>query len=242
MPSFGKDISRKFYPLEDDEPINLLSQAPAIYLFSAMPSLADAQAGTGRITSHDIAYWLESSEKPYPRTYTISAINQPSVDVRSKGYWEAINYIAKAGGQTQTVLRQFEVEAIDETEEHPATTVLTLKEICPQVSAYFSDIELEQYIDNALEEMKLEFEANGIKWRDLFNLNKATKALAYKALSSAWLNQLQEDGDRFSIWAAQFKALYDMAIKTVKLRVDTDGDNQADVDATPKQDTRIFLR
>lgn len=241
---FGKSLVRKFYPLEDGEPILLPSQVPAISLFSNQPSLADAIAGTGKIATHDVTYWSGATIAPYELTYTVPAINDPdpSSTTRLRGYWEVIRYTVANSGQVQTNLRYFEVERAKDTDSHPGTTADTLLDICPQAEGYFTRNRLDLYIDQALELMKLDFLSRQIEWGDLANLNKTKLALAYKALALAWTNQIQEDGDRFSIWANDFKGDYKIALQTISLEYDTDSDGKPDAEGPTAPSYRIFSR
>lgn len=239
---FGKSISRKFYPLLDNEPVLLPSQVPSIWLYSSQPSLAEAQSGANRIATYDVSYWEESA--PYERTYTINSIPdpEPTGSTKARGYWEVVRFVAQSSQQTQTSIRFFEVERLEETDTTPETSVQTLKNLCPQCADYFSDPELEQYIDNSIELVRLELEGKGMSWGDLFNLHKLTKAVAYRALMDAWSNQIQLEGDRFFIWASQYREGYKVAMSSITIGLDTDGDNKPDAVGSAQPQYRIFER
>jgi len=195
---FGKDITRKFYPLEDNEPINLVSQAPAIYLFEDQPTMEAARSGTGAMAAA-IEYWTESATSPYPRTYTIPAIPDPdpeSGSYKCLGYWEAVNYIVQTNGQLQTKLRQFEVEQAKATETVPGTTYTTLAAIYPAISGYVSDNSvLTGFINAAEAELKLEFRSYGIDWGDVSSLKDFNYAIAYRAIQFFYESKIQAADD-----------------------------------------------
>lgn len=240
--TFGKSVLRHFYPLQENEPIVLPSQAPSIWLYSSQPSEAEAASGANRITAYDLAYWTETS--PYQRTYTFSPIPdpEPTSSTKLRGYWEVVRFVTQSSQQAQSAIRYFEVERVEETDTHPGTTVETLKQLAPQVAAYFSDPVLEQYIANALEEMKLEFEGKKLEWADLYKLNKIRMALGYKALAMAFTNQIQQEGDRFSIWATAFKEAYRVALSSIAIESDSDGDGVPDAKGGVEPSFRIFAR
>ena len=79
---FGKEIKRDFIPYENEEPFNLPTQSPVIYLFDSEPSIADALSGIGALVGYTLTSWIESQSKPFTRSYTFPAINSTDNDKR----------------------------------------------------------------------------------------------------------------------------------------------------------------
>lgn len=227
---FGKDITRKFYPLEDGEPINLYSQAPAIYLFTEQPSLAVARAGTGAVQT--VNYWTDSAVSPYPKTYTFTAVDDPAPEATSPPcsyYWEAINFYAKAGGQLQTKLRTIELEKPQGTESVPGTTAEDLKVIYPAIENYVEDdTELENFIVVAQDEIKRDLKAKGIEWGTIEGLKDLKYALAFLTIQYFSESNIVSADDKFAIRAEIYSKKYTKAMSDITVKFDSDNDGAVD--------------
>lgn len=229
--NFGHSFTRQAFFLEGDEYINLPSQAPAIYLFDSMPNRDDALAGTGAFST--ISYWTENTSTPFNRNYTIPPIADPSPSssVRIRNYWEAINFIATTSGQTQTLIRSFDLERAQALPESPLSTAQELKDIYPAITNYLTDAQLLMFGQIAEDEMQIDFEAAGYDWGQLHSLKKARLCLAYKTIALASLSQFKEPDDRFHERYKIFSEKYSTMLKNIKLPVDTDDDGAADAEA-----------
>jgi len=236
---FGKSITRSFYPLEDGEPVNLPSQAPSIFLFTDQPSRDDAAVGFGAMSA--ITYWNASSTSPYPRTYSIPPIYDPAPDSAtvSRGYWEAINFVHAAGGQTQTVLRQFDVERTKAPVTVPGTTRDDIINAFPAITNYLTNTQIDEFLEIATSLMKLDLEKAGYAWGDYANLHKTNLALAFRTVAECSLSQFKSgtDDDRFWKRYEVFLGRYQSVLSMVNLKADSDGDGTADqtVTAAPSQ-------
>lgn len=231
---FGKDITRNFYPLEDNEPINLPSQVPSIYLFSSMPTLDDARSGIGALSAA-VNYWEETNTAPFARTYTIPAIIDPNPTSNAPclGYWEAVNYIVQTSGQVQTKLRQFDVEKAKATETVPATVVQDLKDIYPQIGSYVADdTVLANFIKVAEDQIKLEFREKCIDWGDVVSLKDVKYALAFLTIQLVSESQINSGDDKFAIRAEIYSKRYASTIAQIKIKYDSNGDGKTDKQAT----------
>lgn len=225
---FGKSITRKFYPVEDGEPINLVSQAPSIYLFSEQPTRTVAAAGTGALET--INYWIESAQSPYVRTFTIPAIDdpEPTGTTPQADYWLAINYKAEATEQTQTDIKSITVERAKSTSDIPGTKVQDVVDVYPDIYSYASFDQITAKLDNALSELKLELKGKGLEWGNLSNLKDLKLALAYKVIQLVAESQLVEGGDKFDLRRQLYKEKYEEIMKLVVLAYDVDGDGDPD--------------
>lgn len=229
---------------EAGESINLPSQSPAIYLFSSQPSIADALAGTGSVRTK--TYWIESNSKPYRRTYTIDPINDPAPTsgsgAKTIGYWESINYVRSAGGQTQTLLRYFEVERTPSTDSHPETTVEDLKAVMPSIGKYCSDGQLSDNLETALTLLKLHIKSRGLEFTKYSRLDELTLALAYKTISIANRGLIQTPDDKHNYLYNEFESLYAKAMNQILLPYDSDGDGQPDTVKQPESSVITMIR
>lgn len=232
--NFGKDIERKFYPLEDNEPINLPSQAPSIFLFNDQPTFDAARSGIGAVIS-EIEYWSESATAPYPRTYTIPAIEDPypeDATPRCLGYWEAVNYIVKTSGQLQTKLRYFEIEKARAVDSVPGTTPADLRKIYPAIDDYVDgDTDLANFIQVAQDQIKTELKGKGIEWGMVLNLKELKYALAFLTIQLFSESQIVDAEDRFAIRADIYSKRYASIMSMVTLQFDKDGDGKSEAEA-----------
>jgi hypothetical protein len=243
--NFGADVTRTLIDYQDGEPLSLPSQVPAIYLFSTQPTMAAAAAGTGAIGgTYTLNYWTEVSGSPYKRTFTFPAIADPAPtgSVSCVGYWEAVNYVRKASGQTQTVIRQFDVERGAQGDSYPAITITVLKNIFPGIATYATDAQLSAFLDIAIEEVKLDILAKGHKWERLFELNRLKLGVAFKCIADVSFSQVKEDNDKFLIRYKEFEEKYQRFVNSLELPADSDGDNIKDSTVQTKPSYTIVSR
>jgi hypothetical protein len=217
--TFGASISRTFYALNGNEPIQLPSQLPALYLFSALPELADAQSGTGAIDSK--ATWTQGGVSPWPNSYTFDPVPEPEAAITddfSQTYYEAINFILETGGQAQTIVRALEIAKVKEQEDQPDATVALIKEIFPAITNYLDDTEIDNYIKLALDEVKIDLEAQGWAWHELIKLSNIRLAVAYRAIALGALAQVRQTGDRHEFRYNEFNAKHQAILKAARLQ------------------------
>lgn len=228
---FGQSISRTFYALQDNEPINIPSQAPTLYLFTDRPSFNAASIGTGALQTKN--YWTHNANAPYPRTYTWEPVPNPSPNGGEyiRQYWEGINWYNDLAQQVQTIIRPLELEATEQLDSIPGTTIQDIKDVYPKISAYLSDSELSAHLAIAIEEFKIDLEGRGIEYNRVSGLRKVKYALAYKSISISALSQVQEINDKHYLRWEQFDTMYRAILGKVELPVDFDGDNIPDSSA-----------
>lgn len=226
--NFGKTITRKFYPKENDLPLSIHSQAAEIYLFEDKPTLSNARDGTG--ATQTITYWTQSGVTPYPQTYQFTPVDDPDPTGGNlwRSYWEAINFVLEVTEQKQTVVREFKIERPKANEDIPGTTVADVEQVFPDIESYFDDSEIEGFLSVAETELKNELLALNVRWSQVSSLTNTKLAIAYKAISNASLVQIKEPGDRHNLRYNEFKAKYLITIKAIPLEIDLDGDGKAD--------------
>lgn len=242
--AFGKQVIRNFYPLEGTKPLSLPTQTPTIYLFSAMPTLDAAQNGTDAIASHTLSAWGEQAASPYRRAYTFPAIDDPDPDSNTpcRGYWEAINFLTKASGQVQTVIRQFEVERVAALESMPGTTAQDIKDAYPSIGQYLGDDKLDAMIGISLDELKLDLNIKGLRWQRLADLGQLKLAVAYKAICLACISQIREDNDRFAVRYEIFEKKLEALLNSIVLPYDKDGDGEHETKKQASTNSIIGIR
>jgi hypothetical protein len=239
---YGKSFSRMFYAVQDGFPLALPSQTPAIYVFRNYPSVSDAKNGTGSVAT--ASAWTQSSTSPYGNTYIVPAIDNPDTTnllPPEWTYYEAINFVTTSSGQTQTIIRSFELQIPENFDSLPGTTYTDLQNVYPSITSYFTAGQLTTFITDAETELKIELEGKGLKYwqhRDLF---KVKLALAYKAIANACLANFKDVGDRFykryEVYAEKYSAL--MAQIDLPVDVNKDGVNDGAVQAKP---SFVFVR
>lgn len=225
---FGKDISRVFFPLEDNEPLNLPSQVPALYLYETRPNYTDAAAGTGALQS--LTYWTHDENTPFPRSFTWNAVDDPSpsTQAQAKTYYEAINFRTQASEQIQTLVRSLTLERVQELDSVPGTSIQDLKDAYPGISNYLTDAQLEEILEDALEEFKIDLEGKGIEYHKVYDLRKSRLALAYKAISLSMLSQIRERDDKHNFRYEEYKEKYTAIMNLITIPIDTDSDGEPD--------------
>lgn len=219
---FQASISRTFYALAGNEPYQLPSQVPALYLFDALPELAAAQAGTGAIDS--ATNWAQSTDTPFPNTYSFDPVTEPEpgiTDDFSQTYYEAINFVLETGGATQTIVRALQLNKVREQEDQPDATVALIKEIFPAINSYLADTEVDDYIKLALDEVKIDLLAQGWEWHRAVELPNIRLAVAYRAISLGALGQIRTRDDRHEIRYNEFNAKHIAILKSAKLQRQT---------------------
>lgn len=237
---FGKDFTRSFFALEDGKPVNLPTQTPAIYIFTAEPSRADAAAGTGAAAT--ISSWTEGTASPYANIYTVTGIADPDASgtVDQRWYWEAINYITKTAGVVQTKIRAFKLVRAEAPSTYPSLTSADLTGVYPAISSYLSESELETMIANCTEEMIFELEANGLEFGKFSDLKKLRLPLAFKCIAESSFSQFKVQDDKFYLRWQRYNEKYSNLLKLITLPYDADGDGQAENEEKPQRNYRIL--
>lgn len=225
---FGKDIERKFYPLLNDDPYQIPTQTPTIYIFSSQPSLNDARDGGGAIAT--ISSWTQSSASPYECTYTIPAIDDPAPEsnIPQRTYYEAINYIAQSSEQTQTVLRSFDVERGSGADSEHAVTYTDLQTVYPAITGYANSTQLNNFIEIGKQEIQLKLKGKGVRWSDIQNQDELKRAIAYRSIQLLSESQIALPDDKFVTRREIYKEKFNESMNDIVLYVDTDKDGIPD--------------
>lgn len=240
---FGASIGRVFYALAGDEPFRLYSQAASCYLFSTLPTLAEAQAGTGAIAS--ATTWTQSDQHPYPNYYSYAAVSDPEQGITedfSKTYYEAVNFRLQSGQQVQTLVRAFDIYRIREQEDNPDASVALIKEVFPAISSYLTDAEITTYIKLALDEMKIDLTAQGWSWSKLIDLDQTRLAIAYRAIALGSLAQIRQQNDRHELRYNEFNKKYKETLVQVKVREKAANESTTKTEAPAKRGFSFIMK
>lgn len=229
---FGKSVEREFYPVRDvggiSVPYALYSTTANIYLFEDAPTRDAAISGTGAL-ANGLA-WSVGSVTPYACTYSFDAITdpEPGSDTNSRQFWESLNITLETGEQIQSLVRSFYVERPIGLPEVPGTSVESIKDIFPSITAYLSDEEIGDHVSIAEQQVKLELLTNNVRWANVVNLSILKLAIGYKAVVMSSISQIRAQGDRHDRRVQIFTDMYKSVMAGLKLYQDTNQDGNVD--------------
>ncbi len=212
---FGRDIPRAFIAYENNDPLPIQSLI-SVNLFSSIPSLSDAQSAVGAI-SHVTTYRAQSAT-PYALSYALPAINDPAPSSARQAwqFWEAINYRLTASAQLQTEFRAIVVERAVGGDSDPATTVEDVKAVFPSIGAYVSDSQIEQFLAQAITQMKIDMEGSDLEWAQARKLDRHKLTLAYLVIAMCSESQIVgKNGDVHLARAELYRKYYNGNMKKV---------------------------
>jgi hypothetical protein len=216
---FGKTITRVFYPMQGDSPIQLPNQTVQVFVFEDRPGDDDALSGAGKIA--DGTQVSQSAQSPFHITYTLPPINKPDA-VEIKVYWESLVFIGQATQQSQFAIRSFKVATIEQLDSIPGTTSVDIKQVFPSIENYVTDLQVADFLSLAEQELKTELKGQGILWQRVYDLQELRLCLAYKVVSDAAASQIMTNGDRHHVRFMMFKDKYNSLLKSVILGYDPD--------------------
>lgn len=222
---FGKPLSRTLVAYENDIAIQI-SSLNSVSLYS---TLADAQAASNAIVS--MSSWTANANSPYEISYNLPALSDPSpnTDRKSWQFWEALSFELASGGEAQTDFRAIEVVRATTGESVTETTIADLKALFPALASYLTDPRLLDILDLANLQMKIDLEAQGVKYDRVRGLNKTKLALAYLAISMSAEGLYSKTGnDVFLIRKDDYKKHYSETLGKIKFPNDSDGDGAVD--------------
>lgn len=228
MYPFGQDFKYTFYPIADSEALqNIPTQTPSIYIFAEneKPSRAQAAAGTGNIQS--ISAWTQERNGFY---FTVSAITdpEPTGETKERTYWIAINFILKAAGQTQTVIKALEMERVSGHQIDVYVTFADLIEHWTEIGSYFSLEISERFAANAKKQVINDLNNKGYNWSQLTDPSQLTMCVIYKTLANLNADRRKEIGDEFDKRYELFNSTYKSTLLSLQLEYDANNDGAKD--------------
>jgi len=230
---FGKDFTI-FYKY-DLEAIPS-ADAPTIAIYSEKPSKDNAQACTGTYKlGSTITSWSNANTREATKTISIPAIVDPAPDSDTveDEYYIAINYTLKASGQAQTVILPFFISRTIGQISAPEVDPADIKKLLPIIGDRLGDVELDDFIDIAVMQLKSELLKKGLRWEQVTNQSDLHLAILYKAASLAEHSEFDTVGDEHYKRYEDYNAMYATEISNLTIKVDTNQDGSPEV-ATKK--------
>lgn len=225
---FGQDFKYTFYPIVDEkEALDIPDpQTPTIYIFSdsdGTPSRSVAIAGTG--ADQTISSW---TKRGAGFEFTISALTDPDVNSTQdkRTYWLAINFLLKAGGQVQTIIRALEMERVAGHHKSIGVTAVDIGEMWPGVTSYLSEAQITALIALSTEELRALLKNRSFEWAQVYRPDRFRLAVIFKTLMHVMLNQRRDVGDNFDRNYEEYKVIFNSTIGSIKVEYDTDNNGQ----------------
>lgn len=225
---FGKAITRGFTSYIENTEIIVSTDSPSIYLFSSEPSLTVARAGTEALQT--LSSWTRAVNAPFLNAYNFAAVSDPDPTgaTDSYTYWEAINYYPEAGGQKETVIRNFAISRAQAGEDSAGTSIDDVKKVYPAIESYLTDTQLTDILDSALEQMKIDLEAVKLSWGKIKSQSRLKLTLAYLCIAMSSESQIMPPQDKFTKRAEIYNEKYAQNLKKISLSYDSNGNSTAD--------------
>lgn len=228
MYPFGQSFKYTFYPIVDSEAIQgIPTQTPAIYVYreNNKPSRDQAALGTGSL--HTINTWTQERNGFY---FTVPEIvdPEPTGEITKRTYWIAINFILKASGQTQTVIKALEMERVTGHQVDVYVTYPDLLQHWSEIGSYFSLEVSERFAANAKKQVITELNNQGFNWSQVTDPSQLTMCVIYKTLANLNADRRKESGDNFDKNFELFYSTYKSALTSLQLEYDADNDGAKD--------------
>jgi hypothetical protein len=218
---FGKALTYNFYAISERSPVALsaVTDAPAIYVYKHgyKPTREDAIAGTdngGRLQS--IVTWSDITNG---KSFTIASISDPDPTSAQEEYtyWLALNFKLVNSGQVQTHVRALPMRRIDVHHKAITTAQADLEAIFPTIDTYVSSTNQDSAIATASTRAKLDLEAYGFEWAELWRPDLLSEAVTYKALSQLMYSLIREPGDAWQELGKEYNGAYRAILDNLKL-------------------------
>lgn len=222
---FGKTLNRKFIAYENNEPI-LLNSLNSVGLYS---TITDATAGSNVICS--MSSWTTNPSNPFAAIYNLPSVSDPSPTSTRTTWqlWEKIQYKLDSSGDTQTEYRAIDIERAQIGDSEPGTTAAELKSLFPALAAYLSDSRVDEILDLAALQMKIDLTANGVEYPKARKLQETKLALTYLGIAMCAESQyVKTRQEGFYVRAQDYRKLYSDTLSKIKLPYDSDGDGAVD--------------
>lgn len=236
MNVFGKPINRNLIAYENDIAINISSLSGAT-LYSSLGDAVDQLNPIGSMSS-----WVANGTVINYNLPEVSDPN-PSSDRTTWQLWERITYKLTEGGNVQTDYRAIDISRAVTADSYPGTTKTDLKGLFPALSAYLSDARIDDILDLANLQMRLDIKASKVEYSKVKDLQETKLALAYLAIAMSAESQFTKTGqDAHMERAKLYRQMYTDTLAKVTLPYDSDGDSVADQVIQPNASTWFVPR
>lgn len=235
---FGKDFKVPFNYSIDAIPAN---NTPTIYVFKEKPSKDEAQTGTSSyLVGSSITAWTDANTKENCKMFSVPAISDPNPDSDEyeKVYYIAINYKLQSGAQDQLVIKPFIITRVNANISIPEVDPLDVVRICPMISTYIDTNRIDDWINQAIIEVKSFLKRRGFNWDKIVNLDELNYAIGLKAIALAQYDEFEQDGDKFRIRAKDFESKFIDQMEGLIIKFDDNIDGTVDKTA---EKTSFFI-
>ena len=222
---FGKPLSRTLVVYENDTPIPITS-LNSVTLYS---SISDATSELSPIVS--MVSWTANAISPFETLYNLPAVSDPnpSSDRKSWQLWEKVSYTLAAGAAAQSDYRAIEVTRASTGESVPGTRKEDLKALFPALSTYLNDPRLDDILDLANLQMKMDLKAAKVEYSKARNLQETKLALAYLAVAMSAESIYARTGqDAQYQRGVMYRKLYKETLAKISIPYDSNGDGAVD--------------
>ena len=221
---FGADISFSLYTGLDGKTFsNLPTQTGSgkLYVWTTRPDRDVALTGVGAFSG---PFTLTPAANPLSAavnllTATITAIPDPdpSSETRSVEYYISANFIKKAAGQEETVIRPLLLTRVDAHDISIGVTQDSLLSVIPDLLGYLSTAELKSIILTAERESKDDLTEKGIKWASVHRPDQLYWVILWKSLELVCDSQVLQEGDRWERGQARYEKRYEASKSNLKI-------------------------
>lgn len=225
---FGQDITYTLYTDLDGRTFPTLptqTGSGTLYVWSTRPSRADAASGSGALSG---PFTLVPGANPLSSAVntlstTITAIADPDAtsETRAFEYYISANFIKKAAGQVETVIRPIMLTRVDAHDAAIGVDEASLLSVIPDLSSYISTAEIKSIILIAQREAKDDLSEKGIKWASVHDPEQLYWVVLWKSLELACESQILKEGDRWDRGQDRFEKRHNAALSNLKLRYES---------------------
>lgn len=218
--NFGEAFTYEFYVRDGQggfEDLSTVTDSPAIYIFSDLPTRTDAINGTGAIQT--ISSWSDASANG-GKTFTVASIADPDPN-SSKDQYEyyiAVNYVLVNSGDTLTDIRLLPMVRARATHAPVSTAEADLQRIYSNIDDISSSGDQTSKILQAKNDIKAYLDSKGYDWAEVWEPVQLNDAVAYRALYLIMLDVMRDSADAYAIRADLYKQQSDAILKGIRLK------------------------
>lgn len=246
---FGINITYDFFVKSKDEgyfDMSSITDNPTIYVFDdtvGKPNRTVAAAGTG--AAQTISSWSDITHTETDakgKQFTITALDDPD-NTSSKDrytYWLAINYVLVDSGTSMTEIRALPIARPETQSNVVSATKTDLEAIYPGIDNIVSDTNQNSAIKYAAKRTEIDLESAGYEYAQVWESDDLNLAVTYRALAQLMLAQMVQEGDQWHQRHEEYKMIYEGMISSIRLRYDSDNDNEPDVREAKGNSIRII--
>lgn len=212
---FGKSLDYRFLPIANAEGISAYSLVSA-RTYEDYPSEAQrANTGTGHLDEQTT--WTALPVNEYQITFDAITDADPYSNNDYESYYVVVNYRLESGGDILSDVETIAVYRPDSFTDKIETVPSDVYKLERRLEDLLNNqIEMEDYISAAIEDIKAKIEARGYSLRKIFNWKKLN--LSCERLACAYAcNSLSGDGSEFwarkaAYWQNSFELMFNSAM------------------------------